>query len=133
MTDSSVTVITIPLIPPSLNKSVGFEARNGCLRADHRKFRDDVILLTRGKKAPLLAVRFDVEIRVFIAQRPWNQVPDIDNLPKTLLDALTKAGVFPDDRFISDCTARRRKANGIRDERTVITIRAAVDLVDEIY
>jgi len=133
MTDSSVTVITIPLIPPSLNQSVGFEARNGRLRTDHKKFRDDVILLARGKKAPLLAERFDVEIRVYIAPRKWGNVPDIDNLPKAMLDALTAAGVFPDDRFISDCTARRRKANGIRDERTVITIRAAVDEVDEIY
>ena len=133
MTDTSITIITIPLIPPSLNQSVGYAARYGHKRQDHQKFKDDVILLTRGKKAPLLAVRFDVEIRVFIAERPWEQVPDIDNLPKTLLDALVAAEVFPDDRFISDCTARRRKANGIRDERTVITIRAAVDEVDEIY
>lgn len=133
MTDSSVTIITIPLIPPSLNKSVGFEARNGRLRTDHKKFRDDVILLTRGKKAPLLAYRFDVEIRVYLAERPWSQVPDVDNLPKMLLDALTMAGVFPDDKFISDNAVRRRKANGPRDERTVITIRAAVDDIDEIY
>lgn len=133
MTDSRVTIITIPLIPPSLNATVAFESRNGRMRPDHKKFRDDVVLLTRGKKAPLLADRFEVEIRVYIAPRKWGQVPDIDNLPKALLDALKIAGVFPDDRFISDCTARRRKAKDLRDERTVITIRAAFDDVDEVY
>lgn len=133
MTDSSVTIITIPLIPPSLNSSVRHTALYGRKSAEHKKFFEDVILLTRGKKAPLLAERFEVEIRVYLAHRPWGHVPDIDNLPKALLDALKVAEVFPDDRFISDCTARRRKANGPRDERTVITIRAAFDAVDEVY
>lgn len=133
MTDTSVTIITIPLIPPSLNATVRNTVLYGRKSTEHKKFVDDVILLTRGKKAPVLAVRLDVEIRVYIAPRPWAQVPDIDNLPKALLDALKLAEVFPDDRFISDCHALRRKANGIRDERTVITIRAAVDDVDEVY
>lgn len=133
MTDASVTVIVIPLVPPSVNKTLTHEARTGCMKSEHRKFRDDVIILARGKKAPILAERFDVEIRVYLAERPWQRVPDVDNLSKLLLDGLTKAEVFPDDKFISDIHVRRRKANGPRDERTVITIRAASDAVEQIY
>jgi len=133
VTDSSVTIITIPLIPPSLNRSVRFEAHYGRLSPEHRKFRDDVVLLSRGKKAPILAERFDVEIRVYLAHRRWGNVPDVDNLPKLLLDGLKLAEVFPDDRFISDIHVRRRKAEGRADERTVVIIRAAVDLLEAIY
>ncbi len=133
MTDSSVTIIVIPLIPPSLNATVRHEAVRGCLSKEHRKFRDDVCLLARGKKAPMLAERLDVEIRVYLAHRPWGTVPDVDNLPKLLLDGLKDAEVFQDDRYISDLRVCRRKATGREDERTVVIIRTAVDALEEIY
>jgi Holliday junction resolvase RusA-like endonuclease len=44
---------------------------------------------------------------------PDHQRTDIDKLQATILDALERAGVFEDDRFVDQVTARRRVERGV--------------------
>lgn len=128
---SEFLLITIPLIPPSVNATIRGEVQAGRLKKEHRKFIDDVCLFARGKRAP--AGPLEVRMRVFLAPRRWQHVPDVDNLPKLVLDGLKAAGVFDDDRVISDLTIRRRRAQDRQDERTLIIVNSAADLEDEVY
>lgn len=127
-------VITIPLLPPSVNHYVFHgNTRRHHLSRDAAKFRDDLCLISKGKRAIAQSNRFDVEIRVYYVMRPWQHVPDVDNLPKLVLDGLKAARVFPDDRFISDLQVRRRRVSARSLERTQIRIREAHDDQEEIY
>ena len=132
---SEVVIITIPLLPPSVNAYVRhYTTGRHHLTPEASGFRNDLCLIARtAKRLDPSVQRFDVEIRVYLAPRNWVCVPDVDNLPKLILDALKLAGVFPDDRYISDMAVRRRQAATKRDERTVIRITEAVDEIELIY
>ena len=134
MSDGSVKIV-IPLVPPSVNAYVRhYTTGRHHLTAEAVSFRDGLCLIARtAKRLDPSVQRFDVDIRVYLAERLWIQVPDVDNLPKLILDGLKLGGVFVDDRNVSDMAIRRRRAASKRDEKTLIVIRAAVDEQEEIY
>jgi len=68
------------------------------------KFRNDVILLFKIKKFKKLEGRLNVRVLV---NPPDRKKRDLDNLTKSLFDALAHAGAYNDDSQIDEFTVKR--------------------------
>lgn len=82
--------------PPSTNKIWTVSAGRMVRRKAYRRWMDEAVLLLRhglpeivGK--PSIAVHIEANL---------DRRRDLDNVIKPILDALTKAGRIPDDRYI---------------------------------
>ena len=115
--------ITLPW-PPSVNQywrhvSTGPCAGRVLVSAEGRSYRQlalQAVLMQRAVK------RLEGRLRVHVLAYPPNrQKRDLDNLAKSLLDAMTHAGVYGDDSQIDDLRIQRA-----RDERGELILGAKV-------
>lgn len=108
--------------PPTVNRYWKTSVRRGkvhkCIGEKGKQFAEQVFWLVRGMKADKkLEGRLNVEVQVYV---PDNKRRDIDNLCKSLLDALQKAGVYKDDEQIDKLSIVRRGL--IKGGKTIVTV-----------
>jgi len=94
--------------PPSINRywrniQVGSKGRT-LISREGRDYREDVLLLLRGRDQPILNGRLSVTMGL---HPPDKRRRDLDNTIKVPLDALTHAGVWLDDSQIDEIVIRR--------------------------
>ncbi|HNY31754.1 MAG TPA: RusA family crossover junction endodeoxyribonuclease [Fibrobacteria bacterium] len=76
-------------------------------RAYANKVYDCVLMQCAPRSSLDVSLRFDAPVSVDIIARPPNRARrDLDNLPKAILDALTKARVWEDDSLVHDLRVR---------------------------
>jgi crossover junction endodeoxyribonuclease RusA len=97
-------VITLPY-PPSLNTIWRRVGNKTLLSSDGRAYRQAVAaaVLQQAKRRQI-AERLAVHIE---AHPPDRRRRDLDNLPKSVLDGLTQAGLWLDDSQIDDLRVTR--------------------------
>ncbi len=108
--------------PPSINhywRHVGYRT---LISREGRKFRDRVVAILAAKRCVPLRGPLAMELAV---HPPDQRRRDIDNLFKSILDALQHGGAYVDDSQIIDLHARKRepKPGGI--------VRVTIRLVEE--
>lgn len=91
---------TFPL-PPSINHYYGISGAHMYIKPEGRKYRQLIKWSTGGK-------RIDTLVSATIIFAYPNRIRrDIDNGLKCLFDAMTAAGVYPDDSYIYECYLRK--------------------------
>ena len=108
--DGLATMLTLPW-PPTANtyyRHVGAEVKISEKGRVYRKLVADQVLIQRGAK--LFTGRLEVLIHAF---PPDKRKRDLDNLFKSLLDSLTKAGVWLDDSQIDSLKIVRKTIGGM--------------------
>ena len=108
--------------PPTVNHYWKTTARKGrvnkYISEKGKRFASDVIWLAHQINAnKKLTGRLNVEVQVYV---PDNRRRDLDNLCKSLLDALQKADVYKDDEQIDKLLIMRRGV--IKGGKTIVTI-----------
>lgn len=85
--------------PPSVNHYWGRHGNRYFIKPQGKQFIQDVqnIVLISPKCPQIYDSRLSMSI---LASPPDKRVRDIDNLPKAILDAFKKAGVYKDDHQI---------------------------------
>lgn len=98
--EEDVITFTLPY-PPTINHYYGNRGNGGkYIKQKGQAFRRDVMhLVIAERKADMLEKDICVKLDIF---PPDNRKRDIDNINKALLDALTHASVYKDDRQIKD-------------------------------
>ena len=111
----------MPLIlpyPPTMNtywRHVGYRT---LISREGRTFRRNVCaLLGGGRRNPPTTGRIALAMDAF---PPDRRRRDLDNLPKSVLDAIGHAGVYADDSQIDLLVTRRREA--VPDGRLLVTV-----------
>lgn len=121
--DVEAIELSLPF-PPSVNtywRHVVIKGRSVTLLSKQgREYRTKASceLLRQGLSMRKLSGRLEVQINVF---PPDRRKRDLDNIPKGVLDALTKAEVWEDDEQIDDL--RITRAHVIKGGRVDITIK----------
>lgn len=104
-----MSVITLPW-PPSVNRYYRNVAGKTLISAEGRSYRKAVVdLLAESRTAPPMIGAVGVDIEVFMPDRRRR---DLDNLLKSLLDALTHAGLWLDDSQVVDLRIRKAQTIG---------------------
>ena len=93
--------------PPSVNHYYRHVGPRVLISKDGRKYRETVARITRRAANPTFCAPVDVDIGLY---PPDNRRRDADNSLKSLLDALTCAGVYEDDSLIQKLTVTKNKA-----------------------
>ncbi len=92
--------------PPSVNHYYRHVGPRVLISKDGRRYRDAVGAIARRAGNPSFGVPVTVELELF---PPDNRRRDLDNSLKSLLDALTCAGVYEDDSLIQKLTVTKNK------------------------
>jgi crossover junction endodeoxyribonuclease RusA len=92
--------------PPSVNAMwrtphSGPLAGRTMLSKRGREYRNDVAIAVATQRVPCGTLRGRLAVTL-LCNPPDLRARDLDNLPKGLLDSLTKAGVIADDQFIDE-------------------------------
>ena len=98
---------TLPLLPPSVNH---YKVRRYFSNRETQAFMDAVCIFS--KKQPVTGRFFIVDITYYLPDAEllrW----DTNNFAKVAIDALVKAGVIRDDRYILEERARKRPSLGL--------------------
>jgi Holliday junction resolvase RusA-like endonuclease len=117
--------IVIPLIPESVNHYTQHSKGRHFKNKRAQAFEAALPLYIRGQK--VCGERFSVSLRFVLGPK---QHPDVDNLPKQVLDGLAKAGVFINYKGtpLSDNKVKRLVVDVIENDRancrTEITVEA---------
>ena len=103
-------ILSLPW-PPSVNvywRHVGSKVLISAEgRTYSRKVYDCVLMQCAPRSSLNVTRRFDSPVSVDITAYPPNRARrDLDNLPKAILDALTKARVWEDDSLVHDLRVR---------------------------
>lgn len=103
-------ILSLPW-PPSVNVYWRHVGPKVLISAEGRAYAHkvhDCVLMQRAPRSSLNATRrFDSPVSVDIIAYPPNRARhDLDNLPKAILDALTKARVWEDDSLVHDLRIR---------------------------
>ena len=113
-------IVAIPAAPPSANL-IWRNGRHGqYLSAEARAFYAIAGMTTRNVKIPADWSCVDVEI---VVETPTGR-GDVDNRIKPVLDALTRAGVWSDDRVVGRVSCQFAPPG---KGRTLVTIRPLKD------
>lgn len=91
-------------IPPSVNTYWGFHGHRRFLTAKANAFKNAVLVQAKKISMNTLAGRLRVDVTLHFPDR---RMRDIDNHIKSLLDAITQAGVWEDDSQIDELIIRR--------------------------
>ena len=83
--------------PPSINHYWRRVGGRTLISREGRRFRERVVAILVGRRAPPLVGSLAVEVEVY---PPDNRRRDIDNVQKALLDALQHGGAYVDDNQI---------------------------------
>lgn len=118
--------IVVPMVPPSGNHYKTYRVITSRGRSFvqwyHKPAAEEwwaqVAIAADGRQ--LLADEYEIH---FIVYRETLRNVDVDNYTKCIFDGLTRAGVIPDDKFVTDFHGHRRLDRA--KPRTVILIRAA--------
>ena len=92
--------------PPSLNHYYRHVGPRVLISRDGRMYRERVMAIIRRTGHTTFKCPVQVELELF---PPDNRRRDIDNSEKSLLDALTCAGVYEDDSLIYRITVTKRE------------------------
>jgi Holliday junction resolvase RusA-like endonuclease len=92
--------------PPSLNHYYRHVGPRVLISRDGRKYRENVTAIARRTGHATFKCPVQVELDLY---PPDNRRRDIDNSQKSLLDALTCAGVYEDDSLIHKITVTKRE------------------------
>jgi Holliday junction resolvase RusA-like endonuclease len=92
---------------------------------ESKAYEDLVAWISSSKKLKYKSgVALSVSATFFVSPRPRQQMPDLDNLTKSLLDGLQKGGAIQDDVDVHRLRVRRKIAGGSNGEpRVEVTIR----------
>ena len=90
--------------PPSLNHYYRHVGSRVLISRDGRKYRESVTAIARRTGHAKFTCPVQVELDLY---PPDNRRRDIDNSEKSLLDALTCAGVYEDDSLIQKLTVTK--------------------------
>jgi crossover junction endodeoxyribonuclease RusA len=90
--------LTLPY-PPTINHYYGVRGKSRYIKKAGLEFRKAVAEIVAQNKHKLLSGRIQIVIR---ASPPDKRTRDLDNICKALLDSLTHAGVWEDDKQIDD-------------------------------
>lgn len=101
---TAVIELALPF-PPSVNHYYRHVGARTLISRGGRAYRDAVIALLRSRRSPPLTGRLQVSIQI---HPPDRRRRDLDNVQKSLLDALQHAGVYADDSQIDTLTITRR-------------------------
>lgn len=112
----STVFLELP-IPPSVNTYWGFHGHQRFLTPKAKLFKQEVWLEVKKNFVQKLASPLKVSIRLHFPDR---RLRDIDNHIKSLLDALTQAGVWEDDSLIDELHIYRGEV--VKGGKTTITI-----------
>jgi len=85
--------------PPTVNSYYAHTRRGVYIRANGKKYRDSVAQDVRMQIPQLVKIECCIFVAV-ILYPPDRRIRDLDNYMKSLLDALTKAGLWDDDSII---------------------------------
>jgi crossover junction endodeoxyribonuclease RusA len=91
--------------PPSVNHYYRHVGARTLISRGGRAYRDAVVALLRPRRSQPLTGRLMVAIQI---HPPDRRRRDLDNVQKSLLDALQHAGVYADDSQIDTLTITRR-------------------------
>jgi crossover junction endodeoxyribonuclease RusA len=106
--------------PPSINHYWRRVGARTLISREGRRFRQRVIAVLVGRRVEPLIGPLAVEVDVY---PPDNRRRDLDNVQKSLLDALQHGGAYLDDgQIVHLATARREPMAG---GKTVVRIRNA--------
>lgn len=117
-----VSRFEIPLVPPSVNHYKQPRKNGGWfITKEAQAFIDAVCMIGRTQvpNLPIVGQYYEVWIVVYLRTSRFHSV-DSDNMQKVEFDALTKAGIVRDDRYIT--RHHHRRLIGIT-ERTCYFIR----------
>ena len=108
---------SVPLIPPSVNH---FKERRFFSNAEARGFIDAVCVFS--ERSPVVGKYYEVWLTYHLDPDKFLRF-DSDNFEKVSFDALARAGVIRDDRYIVDHHNSKRIATDARDARTQYLVR----------
>ncbi len=113
-----------PLIPQSVNHYKMPNGKGGYyVTKEAKAFIDAVAVIgrTAARELPIAGRYYEVQLIVAVRRAMFHRV-DSDNMEKLLFDALTKAGIVKDDRYITRHTHNRVPVELAAQERTEYTV-----------
>ena len=128
--DANTHSFSIPLIPPSVNHykrpRLNQDLTRGFYKTAEAQAFIDAVCMLSGRQ-PIAGEYFSVEMEFYLHSSDFLRC-DVDNFSKVCCDALTDAGLIPDDRYITDLTLTKRRARDAQDVRTVYLVRGREQL-----
>ena len=122
--DANTHNFSVPLIPPSVNHyklpRLKADLTRGFYVTKEAQAYIDAVCVLSGRQ-PIAGRFFEVWIEYYLPAESFLR-NDADNFSKVSCDALTAAGLIPDDRYISDLHLAKRRALDAQDVRTVYRI-----------
>ncbi len=121
---ASRLTFAVPLVPPSVNHyKMPRKAGGFFVIKEAQAFIDAVAMIgrTAALVAPIPGDFYEVELTVYVHRKRFLR-GDSDNMEKVAFDALTKAGVIKDDRYITRHTHNRVPVELAAQERTEYVI-----------
>ena len=120
----------VPLIPPSVNHyklpRLKADLTRGFYVTKEAQAYIDAVCVLSGRQ-PIAGEYFTVAMEFYLPSSDFLRC-DVDNFSKVCCDALTDAGLIPDDRYITDLTLTKRRARDAQDVRTVYLVRGREQL-----
>lgn len=116
---------SVPFVPPSVNHYKKPDGRGSWfMTKEARAFIEAVTIFSNRR--PVAGPFFHVDLRFYLPAKSFLKM-DADNFEKVSFDALTIAGVIPDDRYVTRHTNQKLSVQDPEKIRTVYVIRGKKD------
>lgn len=115
---------SVPLIPPSVNHYKRPNGRGGWFITKEAQAFTEAVCMIGRTAAPVLPIAgkfYAVTLTVWVNEKKFLRA-DSDNMEKVAFDALTKAGIIRDDRYITRHQHNRFPVATAAEERTEYTV-----------